>query len=122
MNKIIIIGAVAAFGALAAGCNEPTPAPKVQQNVAAAKQDRATNVAEARREGNEAISSQRQDVAKAVDDKDYDVAIAKADGDYKVALESCKVLSGTAQADCKDRAAATLKADKAAAEQLKVRR
>ena len=119
MNKFITLGAIAGLSALILGCNEPTPAPKVQQNVAKAQAERSAEVAQARREGTEAVDAQRRDVADARDQRSYDVAVAKADGDYKVAVEACKALSGQSQADCKDHAAATLKSDKAAAEALK---
>jgi hypothetical protein len=119
MNRIIIVGAIAVLGAVAAGCNSPTPAPKVQQNVAEAKAERSNNVAEARREGTAEVSAQRRDVGDAKDQRSYDVAVAKADGDYKVAVAACEQLAGSMQADCKDRAAITLRSDKAVAEPLK---
>jgi hypothetical protein len=119
MNRIIIIGAIAVLGAMAAGCDAPSPAPKVQQKVADAKAERSNNVAEARREGTEEVNAQRRDVAEAKDERSYEVALAKAEGDYKVAIEACKELSGSVQADCKNRAADTLRSDKARAGLLK---
>jgi hypothetical protein len=119
MNRFITIGAIAGFGAMAAGCNAPTPVAKVQQNVAEAKVERSNNVAEARREGAQEISAQRLDVTEAKDNRNYEVALAKAQGDYKVANEACNVLSGGAQVSCKDRADGVLKSDTASAELLK---
>jgi hypothetical protein len=119
MNRFITIGAMAAFGALAAGCNAPTPVAKVQQNVAEAKVERSNNVAEARREGTQEVNAQRRDVTDAKDTRNYEVALAKAEGDFKVANEACKVLSGSAQVNCKDRADGVLKSDTASAELLK---
>jgi len=119
MNKFVTIGAVAVFGAMVAGCNAPTPAAKVQQNVANAKAERSNEVAEARREGAQDISAQRHEVSEAKDNRNYEVALAKAEGDYKVAKEACNVLAGSAQVDCRERADATLKSDTAKAELLK---
>jgi hypothetical protein len=119
MNRIITIGAMATFGALAAGCNAPTPVAKVQQNVAAAKVERSNNVAEARREGAQDIAVQRSDVTDAKENRNYEVALAKAEGDYKVAAAACDVLSGGAQVSCKERADVVLKSDTTSAELLK---
>ncbi|MEO8463743.1 MAG: hypothetical protein ABI640_00240 [Gammaproteobacteria bacterium] len=121
MNKIIMMGAVAAFGAMVAACDSPKPIAQVNQDVAAARSERSSNVADARREGNQAINAQQRDVNEAQANKDYEVAMAKADGDYDVATKACNALAGTAQADCKDHASAMLKADKANAELLKPR-
>lgn len=119
MNRFTTIGAMAVFGAMAAGCNSPTPVAQVKQDVANAQQDRSNNVAEARREGNKDVNAQQRDVNAAKATKDYEVALAKVEGDYQVADTACNVLAGTAQADCKDQATAARKADKSNAELLK---
>ena len=121
MNRFTIIGTMAVLGAMAAGCNAPTPVAKVQQNVAEAKAERSSNVAEARREGSQEINAQRRDVGEAKDTRNYEVALAKAEGDYKVARAACEVLSGSEQANCKDRADVALKSDTTSAELLKPR-
>ncbi len=119
MNRIIIIGAMAVLGAMAAGCDSPSPAPKVQQKVADARTQRSNDVADARREGTAEVNAQQRDVSEAKSERSYEVALAKAEGDYKVAVEGCKALAGNEQADCKNRAADTLKSDKSRAGLLK---
>ena len=122
MNRLFMIGAIAAFAAVAAGCNNPDPPDKVQRDVSNAQRERSADVADARRQGTKEVDAQRRDVADASANKDYDVAVAKAKGDYEVATKACNALAGSAQADCKDRADATYDADKKRAEQLKLRR
>lgn len=119
MNRFTTIGAMAVFGAMAAGCNSPTPAAKVQQDVAKDITQRSDNVAQARRDGAKEVAAQQRDVDVAKTNRDYQVALAKVEGDYKTSKDACNVLSGDAQSECRTRADAVLKADKAKAELLK---
>jgi len=121
MKRLTMIAAIAAFGAMAAGCNNPEPPAKVEREVSKAQAERNTNVAEARKEGNQEIRAQRSDVADARATKEYEVALAKVEGDYEVATKACNVLAGSAQADCKTRAEADYKAEKSKVELLKPR-
>ncbi len=126
MNRVITIGSMLILGVAMAACNTPNPPATVQRDVSKAEADRTANVANAREDGAKAVQrkqkdvdEQRGDVSEAQATENYKVAMAKADGDYKVAAASCDAMSGSAQADCKDRAEAVLKSDKASAELLK---
>jgi hypothetical protein len=49
----------------------------------------------------------------------YEIMLAQAEADHKVAIESCDILAGDAQRNCKADADAQLEASKADAERLR---